>query len=203
MAAYDVYARLMLSDDEHLIEHERIDHDKQDAVQDFLHVGKKHLADQDADVKHIEGYGYGNTELFFQDQGRDVHAACGSARADYDADARADHEAAKHGAEHGIVRKGRQSGELLPERQRHRIKKGTDERCEREFFAEDESAQKKHGEVEGKHKNVEGDVEIMLGGKPESRRAAGDDAGGQQERYDGEGIDRVAQKDQEHVADKF
>lgn len=107
MAAHDVYARLMLSDDKHLVKYEGVDHDKQDSVEDFFNIGEKHLSDQDTDIEHIERHGHGNAQLFFQDKRRNVHAAGGSACPDHDSDARADHKTAKYRAEHGIIGKGR------------------------------------------------------------------------------------------------
>ena len=75
--------------------------------------------------------------------------------------------------------------------------------CEREFLAEDESAQQEHGEIKAEYEYVKGNVEIVLGGKTESGRTAGNDTGGQQESYDRKRIDCISCQNKENIAYEF
>lgn len=176
MFADDFHFGLMQADDLNLIQHEGIDENEKNSIENLLVIGEKHLAYEDHEVENIERGGERNPEFFLQNQGRNIHSAGGRTDPDDNADSCADHQTRKNRAQKHIICDMGQNRESLPEFQRQRIDKGAQQRGEGKAFSEDKDAQEEHGEVEQEDKQGKGNGQIMGHGQREAGGAARDDA---------------------------
>ena len=156
-----------------------------------------HLAQHDAEIEGHQTGGNRNPQQFFQNQGRNVHAAGGGAAPDHDAQAHTQTHAREQHVQQLVVGDQNVAQSPVQHFQSDGVEQGADHRGHGELPTQDPPAKGQHHNVEHKDETGNGNTRQLIHHQGNTGGTAADQIGRQHEQLDGQGIYAVAENHQQ------
>ena len=147
-AADDLDLHFGAAEQKDLVESDGVYHDQQDPIEEGVNIGAHHLKGEDDAVAQIDGGGYIDIFLLFQDQRRNVHASRGGACAHDDAEPRADEHAGIKHRRKALFHDDARQPQSLQDPQQKGIKERAEHGGQSELLSQYSCSKKEHGHIE-------------------------------------------------------
>ena len=181
-----------------LLENHGDHQDQADTVEQILHGVKQHLQKQNAEVKGSQRGGHRNPEELLQHQGRDIHAAGGSAGPHHKAQTNGKADACKEHIQDHIVGDVHLSHDLIQTFQNRGEENGTENGGHGKALAQHDPANGQHYHIEQKNEYSQRNAGEFIDYQANARGTAAHQVGRQHKQLYRKGLQEIAQDHHEN-----